>query len=108
MRDPRTVELVKAPYLIAQEILDGGRPSLDCDDFAGMECAMGLAMGGPAQLATVAFRRMFYEGRQQYSHVFGEVQEPKTGRWIALDPVAAEGTAQMMRRVVAAKIWPVA
>ncbi len=108
MRDPRTVEFVKAPHVIADEILSGGVASLDCDDYSGMLSAMGLAMGGATRLVTVAFRPMFYEGRQQYSHVFAQAQEPRTGTWITLDPVAAENTGKMHRDLYAAKVWPVA
>ena len=51
---------------------------------------------------------MFYKGKRQYSHVFAQAREPNTGRWITLDPVAADRTKSMLRRVKAAKVWPVA
>ena len=108
MRDPRTVELVRAPYLVAQEILQGGRPNLDCDDMAAMLGALVLAVGGNVRFVTVAFRNAFYQGQRQYSHVFAQALEPRTGLWIILDPVAAEKTGDMMTRVKAAAIWPVA
>lgn len=108
MRDPRTVELVRAPYLVAQEILRGGRPNLDCDDLSAMLGALILAVGGNVRFVTVAFRNAFYNGERQYSHVFAQALEPRSGLWIVLDPVAAEKTGEMMRRVRAAAIWPVA
>lgn len=108
MRDPRTVELVRAPYLVAQEILAGGRPNLDCDDLSAMLGALVLAVGGNVRFVTVAFRNAFYNGERQYSHVFAQALEPRSGLWIVLDPVAAEKTGEMMRRVRAAAIWPVA
>jgi hypothetical protein len=107
MRDPRTVELVKAPYIIAEQMLRGGRPSIDCDDYSGFIAACVLAMGGTPRLCTVAFRDMFYEGRRQYSHVFCEAFEPRSNQWIVLDPVAAERTKQMLRDVRAIKVWSV-
>lgn len=108
MRDPKTVELVRAPYLVCQEILQGGRPNLDCDDMAALLGALVLAVGGTARFVTVAFHNAFYKGERQYSHVFCEAHEPRTGTWIVLDPVAAEKTAEMLGRVKAAAVWPVA
>lgn len=108
MRDPRTVELVKAPYLVFEEILAGGRPSIDCDDFAACEEAAILSLGGSVQLVTVAFRIMFYEGRQQYSHVFTRALEPRSKTWIILDPVAGTRAREMLSQVKAAAIWPCA
>lgn len=108
MRDPRTVELVRAPYLVAQEILQGGRPNLDCDDLSAMLAALVLAVGGNVRFVTVAFRNAFFNGQRQYSHVFAQALEPRTGLWIVLDPVAAEKTGEMMTRITAAAVWPVA
>jgi hypothetical protein len=108
MRDPRTVELVKAPYLVATEILRGGRPSLDCDDLAATLGALILAVGGNVRFVTVAFHNAFYNGARQYSHVFAQALEPRSGLWIVLDPVAAEKTQEMLSRVTAAAVWPVA
>jgi hypothetical protein len=108
MRDPRTVELVRAPYLVAQEILQGGRPNLDCDDLSAMLGALVLSVGGNVRFVTVAFKNAFYNGQRQYSHVFAQALEPRNGLWITLDPVAAEKTGEMMSRVKAAAVWPVA
>lgn len=108
MRDPRTVELVKAPYLVAAEILRGGRPSLDCDDMSALLGALVLAVGGNVRFVTVAFKNAFFNGQRQFSHVFAQALEPRTGLWIVLDPVAAEKTGEMMTRIKAAAVWPVA
>lgn len=108
MRDPRTVELVRSPQVLAKQILNGSLPSLDCDDMAAMICGLVLSVGGQCRVVTVAFRNMFHQGKRQYSHVFAQAREPKSGKWITLDPVAADQTRQMQKRVVAAKFWPVA
>lgn len=108
MRDPRTVELVKAPYLVALEILRGGRPSLDCDDLSATLAALVLAVGGNVRYVTVAFKNAFFNGDRQYSHVFAQALEPRSGTWIVLDPVAADKTGEMMKRITAAAVWPVA
>lgn len=108
MRDPRRVELVRAPYIISQQIMAGHRPSLDCDDMSCWLAAAVLAVGGRPEFMTVAFQLMHYDGVQQYSHVFTRALEPRTRCMIVLDPVAAEKTPQMIQRVKAAAAWPVA
>jgi hypothetical protein len=75
---------------------------------AAMLGALVLAVGGNARFVTVAFRNAFYNGQRQYSHVFAQALEPRTGLWIVLDPVAAEKTNDMMGRIKAAAVWPVA
>jgi hypothetical protein len=108
MRDPRTVELVRSPRVMAREILAGKRPSVDCDDMAALICALVLAVGGQCRVVTVAFRNMFYKRRRQYSHVFAQAYDPRTSEWITLDPVAANKSRKMLNRSVAAKVFPVA
>lgn len=108
MRDPRRTELVRAPWVVSQQILAGHRPSLDCDDMATWLAAAVTAVGGRAEFCTVAFQRMYFDGQQQYSHVFTRALEPRSRTQIVLDPVAAERTPQMLRRIVAASTWPVA
>lgn len=107
MRDPRTVELVRSPTNIARALWSGQTPSVDCDDMACLLCALVLAVGGTPRLVTVAFRNQFHRGQRQYSHVFCQALEPQTGAWITLDPVAADKTKQMLRRVRAYKSWPI-
>jgi len=108
MRDPRTVELVRDPTLIARKILAGEVVSLDCDDMDAFLAAMVLSVGGQVQSVTVAFRHMFHEGNRQFSHVFCEARDPVTGLYVVLDPVAGRNTKQMLRRAVAATKWPIA
>lgn len=108
MRDPRTIELVKAPYVVCNQMKTGQIPNLDCDDMAALIGALCLAVGCEVRVVTVAFRHMFYKKERQYSHVFCEAREPKSGTWIVCDPVAGPDTKKMLRRVVAAKVWPVA
>lgn len=109
MRDPRRVELVRAPWVISRMILEGRRPSIDCDDASNWMCAAGLAVGGAAELCTVAFADgMVFDGRQQFSHVFARLIDPRRRLAIVCDPVAAEKTREMLRRVRAARVWPIA
>ena len=120
--DPRTIELVREPReLLAR--LDANvarlrqvfattgvawKPSLDCDDITALLAALYLALGREVRIVTVAFRNAFYNGKRQYQHVYLQVREPRSMQWIVLDPVAADTTGEMLRRVKAVKIYPVA
>lgn len=113
--DPKSIELVRSPHEVLARLLSavaqlrrGFRPSLDCDDLTALLVALLLVLGRDVRIVTVAFAHRFYRGERQYQHVFVTVKEPRTGRWIVLDPVAAEDTPSMLRRVRAAKIWAVA
>jgi transglutaminase-like putative cysteine protease len=107
MRDPRSVERVQAPWIIIQQLMAGHTPGIDCDEYAALLCALAAVSGAECRVVTVAFANMFYRGRRQYSHVFAQVKEPRTSRWVTLDPVAGDKTGQMRGRVVALKIWPI-
>lgn len=99
MRDPRTVEYVRSPKELSRQLLNGETPSTDCDDCSALIASWVTAMGGTAEFVTVAFADQFYDGRRQYSHVYCRAYEPRSRQWIVLDPVAAEKTDEMLRRV---------
>lgn len=107
MRDPRGVEYVRAPWVVVEQIMAGHTPGIDCDDATALICAMAAVSGAQCRAVTVAFRNMHYQGRRQYSHVFAQIREPRTNKWITLDPVAGEKTREMKNRTVAAKFWPI-
>ena len=107
MRDPATIELVKAPELVIKEILSNQRPQLDCDDLTALLAALLLAVGNRIRVVTVAFRHVFYKNERQYSHVFVQALEPRSGVWVTLDPVAGERVKNMHQRAVAVKIYNV-
>jgi hypothetical protein len=106
--DPRTVELVRRPERVVRELESGKTPSLDCDDVVTFMAALLLSLGREVRVVTVSFRKMRYKGRPQYSHVYLEAREPRTGRWLVLDTVAAEETQKMLSQVQEKKIWPLA
>lgn len=106
--DPRGVELVKKPGLVVRQIAEGQVPSLDCDDLVTLLGGLLLSLGREVRAVTVAFRLSAHRGERQYSHIYIQVREPRSGLWVTLDPVAAEDTAKMLGRVKAMKIWPVA
>lgn len=107
-RDPRTVEFVKSPHVVCRQILAGEVPQLDCDDMTALVLGLATAGGASTRITCVAFQNVFFEGERQFSHVFGEIQEPRTGLWIVVDPVAGRATQKMLDRVVAARHWAVA
>lgn len=107
MRDPRTVELVRAPHVIAREILAGRIPNCDCDDDSVFVASMLMSMGATCRFVTAAFNDQFFDGRRQYSHVYTQVLEPRTKQWIVVDPVAAERTKKMLREIRAVKTWEI-
>jgi transglutaminase-like putative cysteine protease len=87
-RDPLTVELVKTPMATLETGVG------DCDDIATLLASMVLLCGSQARFVTVGFRRKW-----PFTHVFAEGLDPKTKRWVTLDPVAGPDAAQMLRRV---------
>ncbi len=106
--DPRSVELVKKPSLVVAQIAAGHVPSLDCDDLTAFLGALLLSLGREVRIVTVAFHHAVHKGEQQFSHVYIQAREPRSGFWMTLDPVAAEDVGKMLSRVRAMKIWPVA
>lgn len=80
----------------------------NCDDMSALLAALFLAVGCQADVVTCAFRHMFYQGRRQFSHVFARAKEPRSGTWVVCDPVAGPDTESMLKRIVAAKVWPIA
>jgi transglutaminase-like putative cysteine protease len=93
-RDPLTVELVKTPMATLRTGVG------DCDDIATLLGALVLLCGSPARFVTVGFRP---DGT--FTHVFAEGQDPRTRRWVTLDPVAGPRAAQMLRRVHGSRIY---
>jgi hypothetical protein len=122
--DPRTIELVRSPDELLGRLeanvgrlraifADGSsrdrwKPSLDCDDLTCLLAALFLSLGREVRVITVAFRNAFYKNQRQYQHVYLQVREPRTMTWVVLDPVAADQTGDMLRKVKAVKIWPIA
>lgn len=100
-RDPRTVELVKTP----EATLATGVG--DCDDIATLIAALALLSGSEARYVTAGFRP---DG--VHTHVFAEALEPRTKRWVTLDPVAVDPAggprvAEMLQRTRSFQITPV-
>ena len=87
-RDPLTVELVKTPKATLRTGVG------DCDDMATLLAALALLSGAKARFVTVGFRP-----RGPFTHVYCEGLDPRTDRWVVLDPVAGVRTGEMLGRV---------
>lgn len=100
MNDPLHVELVKDPERLAEEIFAYGLTQADCDEIASMIATMALQVGREAEFVVAGFG-----APGQYTHVFTRVKEPKSGRWIVVDPVAGQDEAGMLRKITTAETW---
>jgi transglutaminase-like putative cysteine protease len=87
-RDPLTVELVKTPEATLRTGVG------DCDDMSTLLAALALLSGAKARFVTVGFRQ-----QGPFTHVYCEGLDPRTNRWVVLDPVAGLRTAEMLGRV---------
>lgn len=94
LNDPISVEYVKDPQRIAEEIQARGRTGVDCDEIASLIAAMCAQVGRQSQFVVVGFGRPGH-----YTHVFTRVKEPKSGDWIVCDPVAGTNEYRMLKRV---------
>lgn len=107
MRDPVQEEWIRSPSVMVAQIMAGQTPSLDCDDSSLLIAALINSIGGTCRFVTVAFNNMVHRGERQYSHVYCEAFEPRSGKWICLDTVAAENSRDMINRVQFRKNWPI-
>lgn len=94
-RDIAGVELLKHPTEALRH------PMLDCDECACLIAALLLSIGHRVAFVTVGF------GNGDFSHVFCQALDQRSGRWIVLDPVAAPDVRGMLRRVRKYRIYPV-
>jgi hypothetical protein len=98
--DALGVEQVQDPERMCDQIIKYGNAVGDCDDCAVLIGALCRQLGRETEIVIVGFGRA-----GAYSHVFIRCKEPKSGKWIVLDPVAGTDEASMLRRVTTYKIW---
>ncbi|HEY5657928.1 MAG TPA: hypothetical protein VIY27_09080 [Myxococcota bacterium] len=114
-RDPVHVELLKDPQRMVEDA-DAGRLVCDCDELATGIATDCLVVGSKARFVTVSFKnrqhpswlpgsRAAREG--PYTHVFAQAQDPRTGIWWTLDPVAGRRVERMQQRVKQMRIYPI-
>lgn len=100
--DPVALELVKDPQRLVEEMARHVIAVGDCDDIALLLATMGRQLGRESEFITVGFG-----APNNFSHVFTRVKEPKTSRWIVLDPVAGTKEGAMLARVTTWKAWKI-
>ncbi len=98
--DALGVEQVQDPERQADQIVKYGKCVSDCDDIATLMGALCRQLGRETEIVIVGFGRP-----GSYSHVFIRCKEPKSGKWVVLDPVAGTDEASMLRRVTTFKVW---
>lgn len=80
--DPRHVEWIKDPQRMVEEVAQQGVCVADCDEIALLGATMCLQLGREVELVALGF------APRQLTHVGYRVKEPKSNRWIWVDPVA--------------------
>lgn len=98
--DALGVEQVQDAERLCDQIVKYGKVVGDCDDCAVLMATLCRQLGREVEIIIVGFGRP-----GSYSHVFVRVKEPKSGKWIILDPVAGTDEASMLRRVTTYQIW---
>lgn len=99
MNDPRHVELVKDPQRLVEEIEQFGSTICDCDEMTCLAGAMCLSLGREVEWVALGF------APGELSHVGLRVREPKSARWIWLDPVAGPREAEAAAKASTVKFW---
>ncbi len=107
-RDIFNVEYVKAPARMLESKVG------DCDDFATLLAALCMAMGNECRFLVVGFEDA------QPSHVYCQVAVRGGGvksvdgnvtgekLWVTVDPVAADSTNEMHKRIRFVRVFPIA
>lgn len=76
--DPYGVELIRSPEWQLRIILERGRTTGDCDDVSTLAAGLALAAGYRVRFRLLAWGRY-------WSHVYAEIQQPISGRWVDMD-----------------------
>jgi hypothetical protein len=97
--DPLHVELVKTPFRVLLEVEQTGRALVDCDDIACILASLGMCLGRKASFVIAGFNN-----NPQFTHVFCRLLEPKSGKWIVLDPVAGSRELQMLQGITSSRV----
>lgn len=87
--DPTGAELIKAPWVMVDDILNGGKATGDCDDFATLAYALLHSVGIDAELYVGWYNGASPLAVDDPSHIFCGVPQ-KDGTWAAFDLVAKE------------------
>lgn len=81
-KDPQGFEYIKTPLYILDELAQGIRPQLDCDDMAVLSLAMLASVGVPVSLRAASYRK-----DRKFTHVYGLVYLNVKKSWMPIDCV---------------------
>lgn len=101
MNDPRHVEWIKDPQRIVEEVRSQGSCTLDCDEIALLGATMCLQLGREVEFVGLGFQP------RSLTHVGFRVREPKSNRWIWVDPVAGPREREAAATAVEVRPWPI-
>jgi transglutaminase-like putative cysteine protease len=82
--DPVGVEMTKSPSVMLKEIAERGSTSGDCDDQAALSFTLLKAIGIPAKLRVVWFKKI---PMPQHIYALAQVE----GSWVAFDTTTRRG-----------------
>lgn len=102
LRDPATVEWVRDPVALLEEIQKHGIVRADCDEIAILIAALWMSVGNRADFATVGFER-----GGPATHVLARCFVPKLDVPIICDPVAGTRELKMAQSVRFFDIFPI-
>lgn len=94
LRDPLTVEWLRDPVALVEEIKAKGIVRADCDEIAMLVASLWMAVGNRADFATVGFSSGGAE-----THVLARCFVPKMVEPIVCDPVAGTREPKMLQSV---------
>jgi hypothetical protein len=108
-RDPISVEWLRDPLALVEEIERSGKVRADCDEVAMLIAALWMSVGNEAEFVTVSF------SPGPPTHVLTRCYLPKAqgpqGERVRIpivcDPVAGTREPKMLASVVAKKIYPI-
>jgi hypothetical protein len=99
MNDPRHVEWIKDPQRMVEEIALNGNTTVDCDEISVMAAVMGLQLGREVEFVALGF------APKQLTHVAARIKEPKSEKWIFVDPVAGPREREAARTAKEVLTW---
>ncbi len=108
-RDPASVEWLRDPVALVEEIEKHGKVRADCDEVAMLIAALWMAAGNDAEFVTVSF------SAGPPTHVLARCYLPKAqgpgGQRVRIpivcDPVAGTREPKMLASVVGKKAYPI-
>jgi len=102
LRDPATVEWLRDPVALLEDINHHGIVRADCDEIAMLTASLWMSLGNKADFATVGF-----SPGPPATHVLARCFIPKIDVPIICDPVAGTREPKMAQSVRHFKLYPI-